>query len=183
MPAHKSVAECTCVWACAATLLYWAASCLSDYPASSRCQICHLQMSGRACGAEEWREERVLKKKKNNRRGNRITGSADIWNMFRRVIKSRRVRTVLRGLRRWLLESCFSAFVGQFCFFHKKKKEKKKREATSYRSIHMGVPHKCVFADYLLSLLLSQELLSVQAFELFWSVLLLIVPWEKKKCI
>ncbi|KAJ4937473.1 hypothetical protein JOQ06_002108, partial [Pogonophryne albipinna] len=43
-------------------LLHWAASCLSDYPASSRCQICHLQMSGGACGAEEWREERGCEK-------------------------------------------------------------------------------------------------------------------------
>lgn len=59
---------CACTQRFEATLLCWAASCLSDYPASSRCQICHLQMSGRACGAEEWREERGVKKKKKKER-------------------------------------------------------------------------------------------------------------------
>lgn len=76
------------------SLIYWAASCLADYPASSRCQICHLQMSGRVCGAEEWRVEIGVER----RRGNRITGSADIWNVFRRVSKRHGVWMVLRGL-------------------------------------------------------------------------------------
>lgn len=72
--ANESLSTIFC-WVCvcfAAALLHWAASCLSDYPASSRCQICHLQMSGRACGAEEWRGggKRGLVKKKERKQNN-----------------------------------------------------------------------------------------------------------------
>lgn len=67
MPSHKTFAQRMCM--CehvnfTPSLIYWAASCLSDYPASSRCQICHLQMSGRVCGAEEWREEIGVKRER-----------------------------------------------------------------------------------------------------------------------
>lgn len=68
MPEHKAFAQSVHVHF-APSLFYWAASCLSDYPASSRCQICHLQMSGRAYGAEEWREE-IWGKKKERKQNN-----------------------------------------------------------------------------------------------------------------
>ncbi len=68
----------------------------------------------------------------------------------------------------------FSTFVWQFNFYCKKKEKRQKLHLTE---IFTGTLHPSVlFAEYLLSLLLSQELLSVRAFEFFWSELPLIVP-------
>lgn len=55
--------------------------------------------------------------------------------------------------------------------------KEKKSEKSVLAELFAGMIHRSVFfANYLLSLLISQELLSVHAFELFWSELLLIVP-------
>lgn len=58
-PPPQAVAEHVCDSVCP----LWAASCPSEDPASSRCWLCHLQMSGRARGAEERREEMGVKMK------------------------------------------------------------------------------------------------------------------------
>lgn len=112
-------------------------------------------MSGRVCGRRNdggKEGEGGLKRK----RGNRITGSADIWNVFRRVSESCRVWMLLRGiqlavtwLRKWLFESMAA---------QGKDRERDTKRVASYRNACRDVSPKCVFTHYLLSVLLSKLL-------------------------
>lgn len=88
-----------------------AVSPITQHPPGVRSAICRWVagcVDGGMTGEKRERERGGLKRK----RGNRITGSADIWNVFRRVSESCGVWTLLRGiqlavtwLRKWLFES------------------------------------------------------------------------------